>query len=112
MVPYIAYGGVKWQRFDLDGENAGRVLTGEAERDRVAIKNRLDVTCRPLTAREASIVLKSVEPEFVIVRFTSPSEGHVVTKTMYSNNIPAQFLIKKSDGTELWGGITFPLIER
>lgn len=31
---------------------------------------------------------------------------------MYSNNIPAQFLIKTRNGKELWGGITFPLIER
>ena len=34
------------------------------------------------------------------------------SKAMYSNNIPAQFLIKTRNGKELWGGITFPLIER
>ena len=28
IVPYIAYGGVKWQRSDVDGEGAGRMLDG------------------------------------------------------------------------------------
>jgi hypothetical protein len=35
-----------------------------------------------------------------------------VTKTMYSNNNPASFLMRKPDGTEWWSGISFPLIER
>ena len=35
-----------------------------------------------------------------------------VTKTMYSNNNPASYLMRKPDGTEYWEGITFPLIEQ
>lgn len=112
MVPYIAYGGVKWQRADVDGQNAGRTLAATMVRDRIAIKRRLDVTCRPLTAKEASVVLKAIEPEYVAVTYTDPAEGGNVSKIMYSNNIPAQFLMEKRDGTEWWGGITFPLIER
>lgn len=112
MTPYIAYGGFKWQRFDLDGENAGRVLSGETERDRIAIKTRLDLTCKPLTLAEAHKVLYTIEPVFVSVRYTDPSAGRDVTKMMYSNNIPANFLMRQRDGTELWGGITFPLIEK
>lgn len=112
LIPYIAYGGVKWQRSDIDGPNAGRALDGDIIRDRVATKIRVDVTCRPLYLHEASIVLSAIMPEFVNVIYTDPQAGGVVEKTMYSNNNPAQFLMKDRAGREMWSGITFPLIER
>ena len=110
-VPYVAYGGFQWQRSDVDGPGAGRDLTGDLRRNRVATKRRLDITCRPLKASEAQIVLTAIMPEWVTVRYTDPQAG-VVTRTMYSNNHPASFLMKKADGTEWWSGITFPLIEK
>lgn len=111
IVPYIAYGGVKWQRSDVDSEGAGRDLNGDLRRNRVGTKYRLDVTCRPLSTEEAKIVLSLIMPEWVTVRYTDPQAG-VVTRTMYANNNPASFLMKKPGGKEYWGGITFPLIER
>ena len=112
MIPYIAYNGFKWQRSDVDGPDAGRDLSGNLHRDRVATKRRLDVTCRPLKTAEVQIVLTAIMPEWVTVEYLDPQEGLVVTKTMYSNNNPATFLIRHSDGTEWWNGITFPLIEK
>ena len=97
IVPYISFGGVKWQRSDVDGEGAGRTLDGKLRRNRVATKRRLDITCRPLNAAETSKVLTAIMPEWVSVR--------------YSNNNPATFQMKQRNGDELWGGITFPLIE-
>lgn len=112
MVPYIAFGGFKWQRSDVDGEGAGRDLSGDLHRNRVGTKRRLDITCRPLTSAEASLVLTTIMPEWVNVRYYDPQEGRVVTKEMYSNNNPATYQLRQNNGTELWGGITFPLIER
>lgn len=112
IVPYIAYQGVKWSREDVDASDAGRDLAGGLHRSRVATKRRLDVTCRPLTAKETSIVLTAIMPEFVNVRYYDPQQGQVVTKTMYSNNNPAQYCIRRENGMELWMGITFPLIEK
>ena len=110
---YIAPGGVKWTRSDVDGTNAGRGLDGTMIRDRVAIKRRLDVTCRAMTLSEVSTVLALIEPEFVSVTYTDPRAGGAVTTTMYSNNIPATLsTFKKPDGTEMWTGLTFPLIEK
>lgn len=111
IVPYIAYGGVQWQRSDVDGDGAGRDLNGDLRRNRVATKRRLDITCRPLKASEAKIVLTAIMPEWVEVRYTDPQVGGVVTRKMYANNHPASFLLKRRNGEELWGGITFPLIE-
>lgn len=112
LTPYVASKGIKWQRNDVDGPNAGRSMQGTMIRDRRAIKIRLDVTCRPLYNDEVPVVMKAILPEFVTVKYTDPMEGVEVTKTMYSNNIPAQYQFKDSLGREVWGGITFPLIER
>ena len=112
IVPYIAYQGFSWQREDVDGPGAGRMLDGNLRRNRVATKRRIDVTCRPLTFTECSLVLTLIMPESVTVTYTDPQVGANVTKTMYSNNNPAKFLIKRgTNDKDLWSGITFPLIE-
>ncbi len=80
-------------------------------RGRVAVKVRLDVTCRPLTSAEASVVLNAIAPEFVTVRYDDPMQGSV-SKTMYSNNIPALCATVYENGSARWEGLSFPLIER
>lgn len=112
ITPYIAFKGVKWTRSDIDSPDTGRTMDGTMHRGRVTSKRRLDITCKPLTDSQASIVLNAIYPEYVTVRYTDPQDG-VVTKTMYSNNNPASFLLNREGSLEsLWDGITFPLIER
>lgn len=110
ITPYIAFKGVKWKRADEDAPGSGRTLDGVMHRARVSSKIRLDVTCRPLTSSEASVVLNLVFPEWVTVKYTDPMYGER-TVTMYSNNNPASYLMKKGT-VEYWDGITFPLIEQ
>lgn len=112
ITPYIALGGVKWSRNDVEAPKAGRTLDGVMHRGRVATKIRLDITCRPMTNTEAATVLTAIMPEYVTVVYTDPQLGTTTTKTMYSNNNPASFLMRRTDGTEWWSGITFPLVER
>lgn len=113
ITPYIAYRGVKWQRSDVEAEGSGRsTLDGGLLRNRVATKRRLDVTCIPLTTEQAKQILTLIMPEWVEVTYTDPQVGGDVTKTMYSNNNPASFLISKPDGTDYWDGISFPLVEQ
>lgn len=111
MTPYIAYGGLKWSRNDIDSPNTGRSIDGLMHRGRVATKIRLDVTCRLLKADELMLILNTILPEYVTVTYDDPMYG-TVTKTMYSNNNPAVYQLNKSDGREYWSGVTFPLIER
>ena len=111
MVPYIAYGGLKWSRNDIDAPNTGRAMDGLMYRGRVTTKIRLDVTCRLLKADELRLVLNTILPEYVTVTYDDPMYG-TVTKTMYSNNNPAVYQLHKNDGREYWSGVTFPLIER
>lgn len=111
MTPFVAYGGFKWQRYDVDDPNTGRSLDGLMYRGRVATKIRLDITCKPLIAEDLHTVLNLILPEYVTVVYDDPMYGRT-TKTMYSNNNPASYLIKKPSGLEYWSGITFPLVER
>ena len=111
LVNYLAEDGIKWTRFDVEAPDTGRTLDGVMHRGRVATKVRLDVTCRPLTSAEASVVLRAILPEYVTVRYIDPQDGSV-TRTMYSNNIPTICATVNPDGTALWKDLTFPLIER
>ena len=111
MTPYIAFRGVKWQINDIDSPNSGRTLDGVMHRGRVASKIRLDITCRPLSSLEASVVLSAINPDFVSVKYTDPMSG-VVVKTMYSNNHPASYCMIDKSNVEWWHEITFPLIEQ
>lgn len=108
MLPYIAQNGIKWQRSDIDGDNAGRTMDGTMHRDRVSSKIRLDITCLSLSSADAAVVLNAIYPEYVTVEYMDPMYG-MVTKTMYSNNNPATYI---DTVTDKWEGIEFPLIER
>lgn len=110
LTPYIAYGGLKWQRNDIDDPDTGRDMAGLMHRGRVATKIRLDVTCRLLKQNEIAVVLNALLPEYVNVTYDDPMLGRV-TKRMYANNNPAVFQIKKRNGDEYWSGVEFPLVE-
>ena len=112
ITPYIAFGGLKWSRNDVEAANAGRMQNGEMQRDRVAIKYRWDVTCRPLTAAEQKTLLQLINPEYVSVKYTDPLTNSTKTGTYYSNNIPSTFAIRHRNGTEYWSGLAFPLIQK
>lgn len=112
ITPYIAHGGLKWSRNDVDGANAGRTQDGTMERDRVAIKYRWDVTCRPLTASEQATLLTLINDQYFLLEYTDPVDNAVKTAECYSNNFPSTYLIQYPNGTEYWNGLAFPVIMR
>ena len=112
IMPYIAFGGLKWQRADVDGPNAGRTLDATMIRDRRATKIRWDVTCRPLKGNELATVLTLLQPEFVTLTYHNPVTNSVTTGQFYANNFPVQFVIARKNGVEYWSGLTFPLVQK
>lgn len=112
---FIAFGGFKVQRNDVDAPNVGRSnLTGEMYRERVAIKQRIDCTCKPLTQDQTEVLLPLIKPVFVYVNYLDPEVGWRTGVKMYSNNIPATSLMARERGnTEeyYWTDIVFPLVE-
>lgn len=111
ILPLIRYKGIKYTRNDIDSENAGRSLDGLMHRGRIAIKVKLDITCRSLSSEEVTLLFKLIKPEYVMVRYVDPLDGLTV-RTFYSNNVPATFCMVAPDGTAWWDDIQFPLIEQ
>lgn len=113
ITPFVAFGGFAYQHSDIDAPDSGRTMDAVMHRGRVASKIRLDITCRPLKTAEASTVLSAIAPEWVTVTFTDPMTASNVTKTMYSNNRKASYLIHRTNSAQdLWMIDTFPLIEQ
>ena len=115
MKPYIANQGVSYTRNDIDGPNAGRTLDGTMYRDRVTVKDKWTITCKRLKSEDCAKVMQAIYPEYVTVTVTDPRTNSTRTFTAYSNNVPAQYLMrKKKNGkwVDYWQGISFPLIER
>lgn len=113
ITPYIEFSGLKYTTFDLDGPSAGRDLTGNLRRARVATKVRWDVPCKPLRTSEAMQLFEWLQPEWVQLKASDLLHG-VRTGTFYSNNNAISMAItsKISEDEELWEGLTFPLIEK
>lgn len=110
-LPFVDDEGFSWKRNDVDSDQAGRTMDATMIRGRIAIKRRLDITCRPLSTAEAKTLLNLIKPEFVEVEYTDPMDGRIYA-TMYSNNVPATVMYIDEDGNARWKGISFPLIER
>lgn len=111
-LPFLIDEGFKWGRNDIESPEAGRMtMDGEMHRARVAIKKRLDISCRPLTTQESQTLLNLIKPEFVEVEYTDPMDGRTVA-TMYSNNVPATVMSIDENGDPLWKGIVFPLVQK
>ena len=110
ILPYIADSGIKWQRNDIEAPDAGRTLDSDMHRNRIGIKIRLDITCRPLSTAEARAVMSAILPEYVTVQYEDLIYGMRTTQ-MYSNNVPAVCGTVYPDGDALWEDLSFPLIE-
>ena len=108
---FIAEGGVKWSRNDIDGPSAGRNLNGTEIRDRIATKIRLDITCRKLSYEEQQRLVAALYPEFVSVYYADPLFG-IRTAVMYCNKNESEIFRRKSNGTEQWAPASFALVEK
>ena len=108
---YIAEGGVKWSRNDIDGTSAGRNLSGKMIRDRVTTVIRLDITCRKLSYEELKTLNELLYPEYVSVYYCDPLFGNR-TAIMYCNKDEAEIFRRKPNGTEQWTPSGFALVEK
>lgn len=112
ILPYVTEGGIKYSRNDVEADDAGRTMDALMHRGRVAIKDRVDITCMPLTQSATQTIMGLILPEYVTVEWDFHPIYGTVTKTYYSNNVPATCATIYEDGTALWDEITFPLVER
>lgn len=96
---------------DLSSEETGRLLNGNANKDIVAIKRKLNCSWNVLTWSQCSHLLKQVKnkPSFTVV-YPDPEDGIYVSKRFYVGDRTAP-AIMLANGKEYWNGVSFNFIE-
>lgn len=111
ITPYIAYGGLSFSRNDVDAPDAGRDMSGLMHRGRVGVKEKMNVTTRPLSKAESSAIQQLLYPETIQVRVTPyPRTNAAQILSMYTNNVKASYIIHRASGEDIQS-LSFPLIE-
>ena len=102
-----------WSIEDYDLDSARSAITGELARTRITTKEKIQLEWKAgaLSVEEVSLILKSISPVFIQVKYFSPLEGKVVEKTMYCGNRDIDFY-RVIDGVPQYSSIKFNLIEK
>ena len=102
-----------WTIEDFDLDSSRSAITGELTRARICSKERIDLEWKAadLTTEEVSLILQSISPIFIQVRYFSPLAGDYVERTMYCGNRDIDFY-RVIDGIPQYSSIKFSLIER
>lgn len=111
ITPYIAWQGLTFSKQDVDGPDAGRTMDGRMHRDRVAIKEKMQIKTVPLSQDKIALLQTLLDPETLTVRVNPyPKTNASKTMTMYTNNVSTQHIIHRSNGDDIQS-MSFPLIE-
>lgn len=108
---YIKYEGAEFGRHDVEAPSAGRTIDGKMHRNRVAIKERVDLSTVPIDNTVTALLHSYILPETVRFRITPyPSTNAPKIMTVYSNEVKTHYLIHRADGRDIYT-MTFPLVE-
>lgn len=106
---YVAADGYEWERNDIDAPNSGRDLGGTMRRKVIARKDKLQVTCRPLTQNQLGTLWDKLTNTSISVTYTVPGQINR-TATFYNSKKSAG--VQMDLGSEiLYKGASFDLIE-
>lgn len=106
---YVATGGYGWERNDVDAPDSGRDLTGAMRRRVIARKDKLQITCRPLTPTELSTLITKLTSGQVSVTYTVPGQGNR-TATFYNSQKSAG-IVQDLGSVMTYENVKFNLIE-
>lgn len=105
----IANKGITWSFNSVDADGAGRSLDGIMHRKQIAIKNKLEITCRPMTSTEVESLRTLLANEWLDVKFTDNAE--VTTFKGYRGANVSTAVLVSHNNKDMWGGLKFSLIE-
>lgn len=110
LTPYIKYQGIEGSRNDVDGPNAGRVISNALMyRSRVATKYKWNVTTIPIKESTAKMIEELLMPEYIRVRTDYYTTNSTIYEC-YSNNVTKTYVINKSDEARM--KLSFPIVQR
>lgn len=111
ITPWIAWQGLTFSRNDVDGPSAGRDMTGYMHRDRVAVKEKMNINTVQLGREQMRKLQSLLAPATLNVRVNPyPTTNAAKTMSMYSNNVKCSYVIHRENGEDLQS-VSFPLIE-
>ena len=108
---FVAEDGYQWEDNDIDGDGAGRAMDTMMDRDLLADKTKLRVSCRDLLQSESSAILTDIKQEFYEATVLDACKGEI-TCQMYTSSRKAAIAVIRDDGEVVWSGLSFPMIER
>ena len=107
---YIKEKGITWSFNSVDADGAGRSLDGTMHRKQIAIKNKLEIQCRPLTTSEMDALTTLLANEWLSCKITDAS-GSTEFKCYRGATVSTGILVSYTTTRELWGNFKFSLIE-
>ena len=108
---FVAEDGYQWEDKDIDGDGAGRAMDTMMDRDLLADKTKLQISCRDLLQSESSAILTDIKQEFYEATVLDACKGEI-TCQMYTSSRKAAIAVIRDDGEVVWSGLSFSMIER
>ena len=108
---FVAEDGYQWEDNDIDGNGAGRAMDTMMDRDLLADKTKLQISCRDLLQSESSAILTDIKQEFYEATVLDACKGEI-TCQMYTSSRKAAIAVIRDDGEVVWSGLSFSMIER
>ena len=105
----VAEKGITWTFNSVDADGAGRSLDGVMHRKQIAIKNKLEVKCRPMTSAEVVTLKNLLANEWLTASITDDS-GNVTFKCYRGATLSTAILVSFT-ASQTWQGLSFSLIE-
>ena len=110
LTPFVKEKGVTWSFNSVDADGAGRSLDGVMHRKQIAIKDKIELECRPLTSTELKTIRTLLENEWLTVRITTNAET-VVFKGYRGATLSAAALVTYNN-RDMWGNLRIAFIEQ
>ena len=108
---FVTEDGYQWEDNDIDGDGAGRAMDTMMDRDLLADKTKLQISCRDLLQSESSAILTDIKQEFYEATVLDACKGEI-TCQMYTSSRKAAIAVIRDDGEVVWSGLSFSMIER
>lgn len=108
---FVAEDGYQWEDNDIDGDGAGRAMDTMMDRDLLADKTKLQISCRDLLQLESSAILTDIKQEFYEATVLDACKGEISCQ-MYTSSRKAAIAVIRDDGEVVWSGLSFSMIER
>lgn len=107
---YVEADGFEWERNDIDAPNAGRDMNGTMRRKILTTKDKLSITCKPITTAQLSSLVAALAPNTVSVTYYCPGTASNRTATFYTSKVQSGIVMDLGTSV-LLKDIKFDLIE-